>query len=70
MIKLFLRGLAITVMAEASGSVHKTKADGRQTGAAKETDDGGSGHIDFGAGSERKNEANLPNGDVELPICF
>ena len=57
------------MMAEASGSVHKTKAIGRQTGA-KETHDGGSGHIDFGAGSERKNEVNLPNGDVELHICF
>ena len=57
------------MMGEASGSVHKTKAVGRQTGA-KETHDGGGGHIDFGAGSERKNEANLPNGDVELPICF
>ena len=56
-------------MAEASGSVHNTKA-GRQTGAANETRDGGSGHIDFGAGSERKNEANLPNRDAELRICF
>ena len=56
-------------MAKASGSVHKIKADGRQTGGY-ETLNGGSGHINLVAGSERKNEANLPNGDVELHICF